>query len=112
MLLRCRCTTTLIATGQSTVASFSMTFSARRTVGSKTQLDTSFGALLIGGEVKLRVAGADVTVNGEVAKEALKNNNNFNKAGVSLRDGQTFARSANPRFGSTARPDRRFSDTD
>ena len=43
-------------------------------------------ALLIGGEIKLRVAGADVTVNGEVAIEALKNNNNFNKAGVSLRD--------------------------
>ena len=43
-------------------------------------------ALLIGGEIKLRVAGADVTVNGEVAIEALKNNNSFNKAGVSLRD--------------------------
>jgi hypothetical protein len=43
-------------------------------------------ALLIGGELKLRVAGADVTVNGEVAIEALKNNNNFGKVGVSLRD--------------------------
>jgi hypothetical protein len=43
-------------------------------------------ALLIGGEIKLRVAGADVTVNGDVAIEALKNNNNCNKAGVSLRD--------------------------
>ena len=43
-------------------------------------------ALLIAGEIKLRVAGADVMVNGEVATEALKNNNNFNKIGVSLRD--------------------------
>ena len=43
-------------------------------------------ALLIGGEIKLRVAGADVTVNGDVAIEALKNNNSFNKVGVSLRD--------------------------
>jgi hypothetical protein len=43
-------------------------------------------ALLIGGELKLRVAGADVTVNADAAVEALKNNNSFNKVGVSLRD--------------------------
>ncbi len=38
------------------------------------------------GEVKLRIAGADVTVRGDVATESLKNNNSFNKIGVSLRD--------------------------
>jgi hypothetical protein len=43
-------------------------------------------ALLIGGEVKLRVGGADVLVGGDAAIEALKNNNSFNKAGVALRD--------------------------
>ncbi len=42
-------------------------------------------ALLIGGEIKLRVAGADVTVAADAASEGLKNNNNFNKVGVSLR---------------------------
>ncbi len=42
-------------------------------------------ALLIGGEIKLRIGGADVTVNGDVATEALKNNNSFNKVGVALR---------------------------
>lgn len=45
-------------------------------------------ALLVAGEVKLRIAGADVTVRGDAATEALKNNNNFNKIGVSLRDGK------------------------
>ena len=45
-------------------------------------------ALLIGGEIKLRVGGSDVTVNGDVAVEMLKNNNNFNKVGVALRDGR------------------------
>ena len=48
-------------------------------------------ALLIGGEIKLRVAGADVTVNGDVAIEALKNNNSFNKVGVALRDSRPSA---------------------
>jgi hypothetical protein len=43
-------------------------------------------ALLVAGEVKLRIAGADVTVRGDAATEALKNNNSFNKIGVSLRD--------------------------
>ena len=63
-----------------------MTSSARPTAGRRTPPATSSPRLLIGGEIKLRVAGADVTVNGEVAIEALKNNNSFNKAGVSLRD--------------------------
>jgi hypothetical protein len=43
-------------------------------------------AALVAGEVKLRIAGADVTVRGDVATEALRNNNSFNKIGVSLRD--------------------------
>lgn len=43
-------------------------------------------ALLIAGDVKLRIAGADVTVRGDAATEALKNNNSFNKVGVSVRD--------------------------
>lgn len=46
--------------------------------------------MLVAGEVKLRIAGADVTVRGDAAVEALKNNNSFNKIGVSLRDGRPF----------------------
>jgi hypothetical protein len=42
--------------------------------------------LLIAGDIKLRIAGADVTVRGDAATEALKNNNSFNKIGVALRD--------------------------
>src|SRR5206468_2219566 len=41
--------------------------------------------LLVAGEVKLRIAGADVTVRGDVASDALKNNNSFNRVGVGLR---------------------------
>lgn len=43
-------------------------------------------ALLVAGVIKLRVAGADVKVPGEIAIEALKNNNNFNRIGIALRD--------------------------
>ena len=43
-------------------------------------------ALLIAGDIKLRIAGVDVTVRGDAATEALKNNNSFNKIGVALRD--------------------------
>jgi len=42
-------------------------------------------ALLIAGDIKLRIAGVDVTVRGDAASEALKNNNSFNKIGVALR---------------------------
>jgi hypothetical protein len=43
-------------------------------------------ALLLAGEVKLRVSGREVTVNGQQALEALKTNNTFKMVGVSLRD--------------------------
>lgn len=45
-------------------------------------------AMLVGGMIKLRVAGQDITVRGETAIAFLKNTNNFNKIGVALRDGQ------------------------
>ena len=43
-------------------------------------------ALLVGGEIKLKVGGREVTVNGQQAIEALKTNNSFKSVGVSLRD--------------------------
>lgn len=43
------------------------------------------GALLVGGEIKLKVGGREVTVNGQQAIEALKTNNSFKSVGVSLR---------------------------
>lgn len=43
------------------------------------------GALLVGGELKLKVGGREVTVNGQQAIEALKTNNSFKSVGVSLR---------------------------
>ena len=43
-------------------------------------------ALLVAGVVKLRVGGGDVTVKGDTAIEALKNNNNFKRTGIALRD--------------------------
>lgn len=42
-------------------------------------------ALLISGEIKLKVAGREVTVNGQQAIDALKTNNSFKPVGVSLR---------------------------
>jgi hypothetical protein len=43
-------------------------------------------ALLIAGELKLKVSGREVTVNGQQAIEALKTNNTFKSVGVALRD--------------------------
>jgi hypothetical protein len=43
-------------------------------------------ALLVAGEVKLKVSGREVTVAGQQAIEALKTNNTFKSAGVALRD--------------------------
>ncbi len=43
-------------------------------------------ALLVAGEVKLKVSGLEVTVTGQQAIEALKTNNTFKSAGVALRD--------------------------
>jgi len=43
-------------------------------------------ALLVAGEIKLKVSGHDVTVNGQQAIDALKTNNTFKPIGVSLRD--------------------------
>jgi len=42
-------------------------------------------ALLAAGEIKLREAGQDITVRGEEANAALKNNQSFNKVGIALR---------------------------
>ena len=43
------------------------------------------GALLVAGEIKLKVGGREVTVNGQQAIEALKTNNSFKPVGISLR---------------------------
>lgn len=43
-------------------------------------------AMLVAGELRLRVSGREVTVNGQVALEALRSNNSFKSVGVSLRD--------------------------
>jgi hypothetical protein len=43
-------------------------------------------AMLVGGEIKLKVAGREVTVNGQQAIDALKTNNTFKPVGISLRD--------------------------
>jgi hypothetical protein len=43
-------------------------------------------ALLVAGEVKLKVSGREVTVTGQQAIEALKTNNTFKSVGVGLRD--------------------------
>lgn len=43
-------------------------------------------ALLVAGEIKLKVSGREVTVNGQQAIEALHTNNTFKIVGVALRD--------------------------
>ena len=43
-------------------------------------------ALFVAGEIKLKVAGREVTVNGQQAVDALKTNTSFRSVGVSLRD--------------------------
>ncbi len=43
-------------------------------------------AMLVAGEIKLKVAGREVTVNGQQAIDALKTNNSFKSIGVSLRE--------------------------
>ncbi len=43
-------------------------------------------AMLMAGEIKLKVAGREVTVNGQQAIDALKTNNSFKTIGVSLRE--------------------------
>lgn len=43
-------------------------------------------AMLVAGEIKLKVAGREVTVNGQQAIDALKTNNSFKSVGVSLRE--------------------------
>lgn len=45
-------------------------------------------ALLVAGEIKLKVGGREVTVNGQQAIEALRTNNAFKTVGVSLREGR------------------------
>ena len=43
-------------------------------------------AMLVGGVIKLKVSGREVTVNGQQAIEALKSNNAFKNVGISLRE--------------------------
>ena len=43
-------------------------------------------ALLVAGEIKLKVSGREVTVTGQQAIDALKTNNTFKPVGVALRD--------------------------
>jgi hypothetical protein len=45
-------------------------------------------AMLVAGEIKLKVSGREVTVNGQQAIEALKTNNSFRSVGVALREGR------------------------
>jgi hypothetical protein len=45
-------------------------------------------AMLIAGEIKLKVSGREITVNGQQAIDALKTNNTFKPVGISLRDGR------------------------
>jgi len=45
-------------------------------------------ALLLAGEIKLKVSGREVMVNGQQAIDALKTNNAFKRVGVSLREGR------------------------
>jgi len=56
-------------------------------------------ALLVAGEITLRVSGREVTVNGQQAVEALRTNNSFRLVGVALRGGKpplaVLARAAN-----------------
>lgn len=54
---------------------------------SKDTLRYIVAALLVGGEIKLRVSGEDITVRGPTAIDALKTNAAFNRVGVDLRDG-------------------------
>lgn len=44
-------------------------------------------AMLLAGEIKLKVAGREVTVNGQQAIDALKTNNTFKNIGIALRGG-------------------------
>lgn len=44
-------------------------------------------AMLLAGEIKLKVAGREVTVNGQQAIDALKTNNSFKNVGIALRGG-------------------------
>lgn len=44
-------------------------------------------AMLLAGEIKLKVAGREVTVNGQQAIDAIKTNNTFKSIGISLRGG-------------------------
>ncbi len=45
-------------------------------------------ALLVNGEIKLKISGRDIKVNGQQAIEGLRTNNSFKTVGISLRDGQ------------------------
>jgi hypothetical protein len=44
-------------------------------------------AMLLAGEIKLKAAGREVTVNGQQAIEAIRSNNSFKNVGISLRGG-------------------------
>jgi len=54
---------------------------------SKDTLRYIVAALLVGGEIKLRVSAEEITVRGPTAIDSLKSNAAFNRVGVMLRDG-------------------------
>ena len=66
-------------------------------------------AMLVGGEIKLKVSGREVTVNGQQAIDALKTNNTFRSVGVALREGRpsndVLARAASRLTDVTGEPD-------
>ena len=45
-------------------------------------------ALFVNGEIKLKISGREIKVNGQQAIEGLRTNNSFKTVGISLRDGQ------------------------
>jgi hypothetical protein len=45
-------------------------------------------ALLVNGEIKLKISGREIKVSGQQAIEGLRTNNTFKTVGISLRDGQ------------------------
>lgn len=53
---------------------------------SKDTMRYLIAAMLIAGEIKLRVSGEDITVRGEAAINSIKNTNSFNKIGIALRN--------------------------
>ena len=63
-----------------------MAFQYRATEEGWPTAEAHAGAMLMAGEIKLKVSGREVTAAGQQAIDALKTNNSFKQIGVSLRD--------------------------